>query len=332
MKQPQETRPQMPQLYFSKNSDIVHAEPCSFLAADGYQLHGHIWRGDGEVHTVLLINPATGVVAKYYSRYAAFLARAGFLVLTYDYRGIGVSRPISLKGFRATKHDWGALDCEGAIRFLKQLNSEFPMMAVCHSIGGFALGLAPSAKGIHRALFVGCQYAYWNDYRWLLRVPMWINWHIVMPALTKIFGYFPGKALRWLEDLPEGVAMEWATRFDPVFHQRYDRLTHAATPANGKELEARMGTMTAEILAIADANDPFATTSATTRLLKYFKGCKREFVRINPRRIGLPKLGHFGFFHDRFKPTLWVQSLEWLMEKKQPWKTMKFDMHTESFR
>src|SRR5574343_1964816 len=137
-----------------QHSNLIHGLPCKFMANDGFELEGHIWKYDGQPHTALLINPATGVVAKYYSRYAAFLARAGFLVLTYDYRGIGVSRPISLKGFRATKHDWGALDCEGAIRFLKQLNSEFPMMAVCHSIGGFALGLAPSAKGIHRALFV----------------------------------------------------------------------------------------------------------------------------------------------------------------------------------
>ncbi|BBU69114.1 hypothetical protein ICHIJ1_16490 [Fluviibacter phosphoraccumulans] len=206
-------------------------------------------------------------------------------------------------------------------------------MAVCHSIGGFALGLAPSAVKIHRALFVGCQYAYWNDYRLLLRVPMWMNWHIVMPVLTKLFGYFPGKTLRWLEDLPAGVAMEWATRFHPEFHKRYDRLSHAAKPANGQELEARMSAIQADILAIADVNDPFATPSATARLLKYFKGSNREFVRVHRRKRRLPRLGHFGFFHDRFKTTLWAESLLWLKgEKKMPWSSMKFDVETEAFR
>lgn len=314
------------------DSTIIHEDRCEFEAADGFRIHGHLWKYGAQPHTALLVNPATGVAARYYSRYAAFLARAGFLVLTYDYRGIGLSRPKFLRGLRATKHDWGALDCEAAIQFLSKADPKLPMMAVCHSIGGFALGLAPSAVKIHRALFVGCQYAYWNDYRLLLRVPMWMNWHIVMPVLTKLFGYFPGKTLRWLEDLPAGVAMEWATRFHPEFHKRYDRLSHAAKPANGQELEARMSAIQADILAIADVNDPFATPSATARLLKYFKGSNREFVRVHRRKRRLPKLGHFGFFHDRFKTTLWAESLSWLKGEKTSWSAMKFDVETESFR
>lgn len=315
-----------------QHQNVVHSQPCLFTAKDGFQLHGHIWKSESQPHTALLINPATGVVARYYSRYAAYLASAGFLVLTYDYRGIGQSKPRTLRGFRATKHDWGVLDCEAAIQFLNQVDPKLPMMAVCHSIGGFALGLAPSAKNINRALFVGCQYAYWNDYRPLLRLPMWMNWHIVMPILTKIFGYFPGKTLRWLEDLPAGVAMEWATRFHPSFHKRYGRLSHAIPPVEGSELEARMGTIKADILAIADKNDPFATPVATARLLSYFKNCNREFVRIHRRKNKLPKLGHFGFFHDRFKSTLWPQSLSWLMGNAHSWPSVKYDVETESFR
>ena len=322
----------MPKLSSSANTPVIHGESCEFEAADGFRIHGHLWKSDAQPHTALLVNPATGVAARYYSRYAAFLARAGFLVLTYDYRGIGLSRPKSLRGLRATKHDWGALDCESAIQFLSESDPKLPMMAVCHSIGGFALGLAPSATKIHRALFVGCQYAYWNDYRLLLRVPMWMNWHIVMPILTKIFGYFPGKTLRWLEDLPAGVAMEWATRFHPEFHKRYDRLSHAAEPADGQALEARMGAIQADILAIADVNDPFATPAATARLLKYFKGSHREFVQIHRRKSRLPRLGHFGFFHDRFKTTLWAESLSWLKGEKMPWTSLNFDQETKAFR
>lgn len=298
----------------------VHGTPCSFEAADGFTLHGHLWQAtDIPPHATLLINAATGVAARYYSRYAAYLARHGYLVLTYDYRGIGASRPTTLRGLRATKHDWGALDCEAAIQTLQQQAPDLPMMAVCHSIGGFALGLAPSANRIQRALFVGCQYAYWQDYRLLIRVPMWLNWHVIMPVLTKLFGYFPGKTLRWLEDLPAGVAMEWATRFHPAFHKRYHRLRHAQPPASEAELEARMAGLRAEILAVADERDPFATLSATKRLLDYFPHSERQFVRIRPRNLGLPKLGHFGFFHDRFRESLWPQSLHWLQTGEHAW-------------
>lgn len=301
---------------------LVRDRPCVFKAADGFALHGQLWQPTSSApHTTLLINAATGVAARYYHRYAAYLAEHGYLVLTYDYRGIGASRPTSLRGLRATKHDWGALDCDAAIQTLHQQAPDIPMMAVCHSIGGFALGLAPSAPLIRRALFVGCQYAYWQDYRLLLRVPMWLNWHLIMPVLTKIFGYFPGKTLRWLEDLPAGVAMEWATRIHPDFHKRYHRLQHAQRPVDVRALEARIGALQADILAIADVRDPFATISATLRLLDYFHHCRRKFSRIDPRREGLPKLGHFGFFHSRFQGSLWPQSLTWLRTGNNPWPT-----------
>lgn len=299
---------------------LVHGTRCTFEAADGFTLHGQLWQAtDTTLHTALIINAATGVAARYYSRYAAYLAHHGFLVLTYDYRGIGASRPTSLRGLRATKHDWGALDCEAAIHMLHRQAPELPMMAVCHSIGGFALGLAPSATRIHRAFFVGCQYAYWQDYRPLMRLPMWLNWHVIMPALTKVFGYFPGKRLGWLEDLPSGVALEWATRFHPSFHRRYHRLNHAHPPADAAVLEERMSGLRAEILAIADARDPFATLSATRRLLDYYPRSERQFVQLRPPHLGLPKLGHFGFFHDRFRESLWPQSLHWLQTGEHSW-------------
>jgi predicted alpha/beta hydrolase len=61
--------------------------PC----LDGVRLGGHLWRmpgGCGAAGTVI-VNPATGVLARYYHRYARFLATHGFNVLTYDYRGMG---------------------------------------------------------------------------------------------------------------------------------------------------------------------------------------------------------------------------------------------------
>jgi predicted alpha/beta hydrolase len=49
----------------------------------------------------VIINSATSVRCRYYSRFASFLFGEGFDVITYDYRGIGESRPVSLRGFDA---------------------------------------------------------------------------------------------------------------------------------------------------------------------------------------------------------------------------------------
>jgi predicted alpha/beta hydrolase len=267
----------------------------------------------------VLINAATGVAARYYARFAEALAAAGYCVLTYDYRGIGRSRPARLRGLRATKLDWGALDCEGALAALAERSPGLPLDAVCHSIGGFALGLAPRAAEVRRALFVGCQYAYWRDYAPHVRWPYLLRWHAFMPAVSGLLGYFPGKRLGWLEDLPQGVALEWAFRVHPRFHRFYGRLPHASGITDGPALERRMANVRADILAVADVEDQYATPAACRRLLEHFGGSRRAFVQLDLAREGLPPMGHFGFFHARYRDSLWPRALDWLATGEAPW-------------
>src|SRR3546814_11795643 len=81
----------------ANGSDIPSpvSQPLQFRCADGVLLAGHLWQGGGR--GLVIINAATGVLARYYHRYAAFLAGRGFDAITYDYRGIGDSRPPRLK-------------------------------------------------------------------------------------------------------------------------------------------------------------------------------------------------------------------------------------------
>lgn len=61
---------------------------------------------------VVIINAATSVRCRHYSRFADYLFANGLDVITYDYRGIGESRDGSLRGFKASWSDWGMLDFE----------------------------------------------------------------------------------------------------------------------------------------------------------------------------------------------------------------------------
>ncbi len=38
---------------------------------------------------------------------------------------------------------------------------------------------------------------------------MWFNWHLFIPPITKLLGYFPGQKLAAMENLPAGVSLEW---------------------------------------------------------------------------------------------------------------------------
>ena len=114
------------------------AEPAG--AARG----GHGCGRDGGPGLVI-INAATSVRCRYYSRFAEYLHGHGFDVLTYDYRGIGESRPASMRGFQASWMDWGQKDFEAVLTYARREFPGQPVDVAAHSIGGFVTGLAPSS-------------------------------------------------------------------------------------------------------------------------------------------------------------------------------------------
>ncbi len=295
------------------NAVPAPSEPVILAAADGYCLAGHYWPAQGPAHEItVLINCATGVLARYYWRYASFLAQHGLSVLTYDYRGIGASRPASLRRLKATNLDWGRLDCEAALHYLHTRHPQHEITVVAHSIGGFTLGVAPSNHLVRRAFLVGAQYAYWRDYQRTRRAAMFMKWHVMMPLLALLWGYFPGKRLGLLEDLPRGVACEWGLRYRPEFHTFYRWLRHADGTVQVGEVIECLEKFAGDILAYSLTDDEYGTVAAIERLLGYFRQSHRRHVRLDPDRLGIDRIGHFGFFHDRFKHTLWPETVAWL--------------------
>jgi len=284
--------------------------PFKEPAADGFILGGFTWRQGAQdaACPVVIINAATSVRCRHYSRFADYLFANGFNVITYDYRGIGESRPASLKDLRASWSDWGALDFEA---MLKRAQREFPgqpIDVVGHSFGGCAAGLAASGTVIRRLVTVGAQFAYWRDYAPAHRWRMFGKWHVVMPLLTLICGYFPGKRLGWLEDTPAGVVRDWSTP-TPRYEQR---------PSGQERHVKAFAAVTAKLLAISISDDPYGTVPAIERLLGYFTGSTRTHLRIDPKDIGEAQVGHFAFFRSSYQATLWPIALSWLQTGELP--------------
>jgi len=275
--------------------------PIQIEATDGYLLGATLfYTGDAPLPgRIAIINCATGVKAAYYARYARFLAEHGYLAITWDYRGIGASRTDSLRRLRAAKFDWGSKDFEGVMRWSVENFPDSEIHVVGHSIGGVMPGYAASNWRIDRLLIVGAQYAYWRDYAPAVRKRMFLKWHVLMPLLTALAGYFPGRLLGWLEDLPAGVAREWAFRRAALEHPDAARVQF-------------FGNLGGPTLAYTISDDPFGTPAAVTRLLHYYTGSARTLVSLAPADLHLKEIGHFAFFHERFRQSLWNETLQWL--------------------
>jgi predicted alpha/beta hydrolase len=286
--------------------------------ADEVKLGGHWWKAEGR-HPLgtVIINPATGVLARYYHRYAAFLATHGFDVLTYDYRGIGLSRPVRLRGRHYSWRDWGEKDFDAAIRHARECRPVSPILVVGHSIGGFLPGYAENASKIRRMLTVGAQHAYWPDYPRDRRLGLVLKWHVLMPAITGALGYFPGRLLGWLEDLPAGVVWSWSFGGPGIEHRLPDD--------ERQKILHRFAGVGAPILAVAVSDDHFASKAAIRRALDDYVTAEATKVMLEPRELGFDTVGHFDLFHSRHASSFWLDTLQWLRDGINPWPQRRFD-------
>src|SRR4051812_39478353 len=67
------------------------------------------------VRGAVLVVPAMGVAQRFYEDFASWLASEGFVVATFDYRGMGLSRRGALRGLDADIVSWGRIDCAAMV-------------------------------------------------------------------------------------------------------------------------------------------------------------------------------------------------------------------------
>jgi predicted alpha/beta hydrolase len=254
---------------------------------------------------VAILHCGGGIPALRYRRFARFLAEFGIPVLTYDYRGIGLSRPPSLRGFAASTEDWMEYDSAAAIAWLRERFPGDEIVGISHSIGVLALAGAPNAAEQDRLVLIGPHTGYFGDYRPLYRLPMALMWHGVMPALTRLCGYFPARRLRLGDDLPAGFALQWAGRLSPEIR------TAGTQPVRERmrRLLANCASLARPALLVRISDDAFATAAGARRTLAVLPRLASRQVVFTPAEANMRRLGHFGFFRVRGGPPLWPRLL-----------------------
>ncbi len=278
-------------------------EHIEFSAADGFRLAGTIF-GPADASTAVVINSATAVKRRYYEPFARWLADSGVRVLTFDYRGIGDSmgdRP--LRHLDVTMRDWGEQDATAALHWLQVQHPQARLNLVGHSFGGQCLGLMANNALLHRVALMGAQLGDWRNFPWKQRAYMLPMWYAVIPALTRAFGYFPAERLGSGENLPAGVAREWA---------RWCRSPGYYTAEFGRGLPNHFPSLRAPVRLYRITDDGYAPQKAVTALARHLPS--HEIRTVLPRDVGAKGIGHFGFFRERFRDSLWTETRDWLLK------------------
>ena len=89
----------------------------TLVADDGRELAATLYEPETWRASVVILG-AWAVRRRYYRRFATWLAKRGFRVLTFDCRGIGDSLKGSVKDEVATTTDWARLDHGAALDWL----------------------------------------------------------------------------------------------------------------------------------------------------------------------------------------------------------------------
>jgi predicted alpha/beta hydrolase len=283
------------------NTDISVAD-ISLPARDGFALAATSYVPATAPRAAVLFGSATAAPRRFYRGFASYLAEHGFIAVTFDYRGIGGSRPPSLRGFRARMRDWALLDFAGAIDHVRQAWPILRLALVGHSFGGQALGLAPNADEVSRALLVASQAGTLRLVQSPERYRVWVLLNVIGRPVANLFGYLPSWAGLG-EDLPRDVFLEWVSW---VMKDRYffDDLTLPELQ-NFSRFKGRLR-------AIGLDDDPWATPAAINLLISGFSAARVEHIQIKPKEIGVEKIGHFGFFRSEHRDTLWRDAMRWL--------------------
>ncbi len=271
-----------------------------FAARDGFKLGGTLYRPAQPNGRAVLVSSAVGVRQQYYSAFAACLEERGFTVLTYDYRGIAASRHGPLRQLRVRLRDWAQLDAAAALDELARSAPSARLFAVGHSFGGNGLGVVPGIERLAGAVFVGVQSGYWRHWRGTGRAGMWFLTHVFLPSVSSLLGYVPAAMFGQGEDLPAGVASEWAA---------WCRDPHYGAGVMGS---AGYAGFKAPIRSYWITDDSYAPRAAAEAILREYPSAWSELVAVDPAQYGGGKIGHFGFFRERFRGTLWREAANWL--------------------
>lgn len=272
---------------------------------DNAALTAHLFLPENSNNKFLLINSATGVKQQIYFSFAQFFAEKGFTVITYDYRGIGLSKPENMKGFKASMRIWGSEDYKTLTQYIKTRFSDYEKYCLGHSVGALILGMNKDSEMFKELIFVGTQNAFVGHLKFRTKIEAYLGFGIAQPLTTTLLGYFPANWFGLGESLPKNCAYDWRTLI----------LNKKSTNGLLEKIDDFSKDLTQKVFVIRAEDDVWLTEKGVKSLLNdTYPNLKPTYRLVKVSESEKREIGHVNFFRS-FNKKLWDIILNELIEK-----------------
>lgn len=263
--------------------------------ADGVVISANVYEPAVDVVGAVLIVPAMGVPQRFYEGFARWLNGEGFRVMTFDYRGMGLSRRGPLRDVDADIFVWSERDVGAAADALASMSSGVPLTWIGHSLGGQIVPFVPGRERFAKIITVAAGSGFWKQNAPALKKKVWFFWYGAVPVATPLFGYFPGARLGMVGDLPRGVVEQWRRWcLDPEY---------VVGVEDGAR--ARYADVVTPLTSFSFSDDDMMSADNINSLHGFYSGAPRSMRRFAPGDLGVKKVGHFGFFRKEMEAPIW---------------------------
>lgn len=262
---------------------------------DGMHLAAHVFIPENTNHKVLLINSATGVKQQIYFSFAHFFAEQGFTVITYDYAGIGLSKPLKMKNFKASMRTWGTKDFKTLTDYIQENFPTYRKYCLGHSVGALILGMNRDAKIFDEFVFVGTQNAFVGNLRWQTKAEALLGFGVAQPLFTELLGYFPANWFGLGESLPKNCAYDWRTLI----------LNRKSTNGLLEKIDDYSKGLYQKVLVIRAEDDVWLTEKGVRSLLEdTYRNLNPTYRLVKVSESEKGEIGHINFFRS-YNKKLW---------------------------
>lgn len=273
----------------------LQIEQVRVKAPDGYNLSVTVFSSKNGALPTIVMAPAMGASQDFYHPLAKWMSSKGWRVVCFDYRGLE-------KGAKVTREmdhsilTWATYDANSVLDFAHDQALGEQLVWFGHSLGCQLLGAMASRDKVDRVVGVATGTGYWLRGDLSLMPKAALLWFLLVPVLTPIFGYFPGKKINVVTDLPRNVIWQWrrwclnrgyvAGAENALIKDDYDKY------------EIHL-----DILSFSD--DELMSANNSSDLYKLYPKAAGRHTRLTPQEVGLKRIGHFGFFKAKQENILW---------------------------